>query len=95
MSNTHDPSESDLRAVFNRCRLSGWPERFEDAMTDPLIRRYVDTLARHGPAYLRGGLNRPTPLQQTNAYLASLPTPQRRAGVDLKSRAAGERDDVE
>lgn len=99
MSNTHDPSESDLRAVFNRCRLSGWPERYEDAMTDPLIRRYVDTLSRRGPAYLRNGLNRPGATQQLNDYLRSLPTlnPQhhRRAGVDFKSRAAGERDDVE
>lgn len=99
MANTHDPSDSDLRAVFARCRLSGWPERFEDAMADPLIKRYVDTLARRGPAYLRTGQNRPGAIQQTNDYLRSLPTlndaHKRRAGVDFKSRAAGERDDVD
>jgi len=95
----HDPTDTELRAVFARCRLSGWPPDFEAAMSDPLIRRYVDTLARHAPAYLRTGQNRPSPVQQTNAYLRSLPTlnpqHQRRAGVDFKSRAAGERDDVE
>lgn len=95
MANTHDPSESDLRAVFARCRLSGWPERFEDAMADPLIKRYVDTLARRGPAYLRTGQNRPGAAQQVNDYLNSLPIPTRRSGVDFKSRAAGERDDVD
>lgn len=87
----HTPSESDLRAVFNRCRCAWWPEMFADAMADPTIAKHIDTLARRGPAYLRQGVTRNAPSLRVPVPPPIEPgTPQRRA-LDRKQLAAGEK----
>ncbi|MGV0999713.1 MAG: hypothetical protein ACOYBQ_10335 [Fluviibacter sp.] len=57
-------------------------------MADPVIAKHLDTLARRGPAYLRQGINRPSPSSRVQAPPPVVP--QRRE-LDRKSLAAGER----
>lgn len=48
-------NDDTLRAAFARERpyRPHWPERFEDAIADPIVARVLDILARHVPAYGR------------------------------------------
>lgn len=82
------PAVADLRACFDAevHRRPSWPREFDLAMADPIVWRLVRLLyvVRLRPRL--GAASKPNPRTPP----VDLLTPRR--GLDLKSRAAGERE---
>jgi len=74
-------TEQELRATYTARRKPSWPASFEEAMNDPFYRSLLHCAAR----------GRKAPRAQQPRQL--LPPPHTPAQLDLKRRAAGERDD--
>lgn len=94
-----EPSDSDLRAAYERCRRPTWPPTYQDAMDDPVCSRLIRMSALHPaqPAQRRG---HPWPFMAAVKYRPAPPPAAANASTwtplrvyDLKRAAAGDRDD--
>ncbi len=81
-----DFSTEELRSAWQQCRRSTWPTSFEEAMNDPiyfrLIRLEAGVRARRAQRQVKAPQRRLSPAIPVTPPL-----------LDLKRRAAGERDD--
>lgn len=83
-----------LERAYRHLRKSEWVGGLEDALNDPIRGRIIRGVARlmqtglWGSQQEKQGISRPS-----RGSLSTLKVPRTYQGIDLKSRAAGERND--